>query len=303
MHDRSQRRPRALAGWVKRQGTSVQVEKSPTQELACPHGQLMPAVAGKTARRIAVPGDVWALVRDLWRTERTRLAQEGPKAGRGGAAKGRGGKRGQAAAEAVESVDLTDDSGPAAGCGKESNGNAAAGSSKVAEKRKAESNGEEIDLVDDDDDDDVVMVEPAEAAGQQQQEGQAPATGGEGSAREASAVPSSREATVEPPAPAAAAATPPPAGKGPSAASPPHEEQQQQQGRVPTQAELDAQCPVFRVGACRECRQCAQTAGWHADEAAGTRRQATAEKTALANLAEDAILPLDLKQTYFLVPG
>ncbi|EFJ43553.1 flagellar-specific protein Ssa14 [Volvox carteri f. nagariensis] len=149
-----------LQGWSKRQGASVKAEKSPTADLACPHGQLLPAAIVKSARRVAVPGDVWCFLRDLWRQQRVREAQEAAEArtsaaaktGRRAASCGGGGGGSSAAPEAADCLDLTgDDLGPGAG------GDAAV----AAGKPVASSNGNG----DSDDDGSVVEVMERSAGG------------------------------------------------------------------------------------------------------------------------------------------
>lgn len=59
----------------------MKAEKSPTADITCPHGLLLPASVVKTARRVVVPADVWNFLRHLWRQQRMQEAPEASSAG------------------------------------------------------------------------------------------------------------------------------------------------------------------------------------------------------------------------------
>ncbi|KAG2448999.1 hypothetical protein HYH02_005753 [Chlamydomonas schloesseri] len=294
-----------LQGWSKRQGASVKAEKSPTADLACPHGQLQPA---RTAKRVAVPADIWRFLRDLWRRQRLAEAQDAAAGKPAPAARGRGRKAaagpptgtngkcsggavaGSPSPGAVDCMDLTADDAP---------GPAAGGSGKAGKH-------EAVEIDQDDDDDDFEMMDPP-----QQAAGAAPAAdaaGGEvagaeagedGSAgkrlREASAVPPSREGTADveaPVAPSELGATGE-AGSVAAAAKAVH---------VPSAAELEAMCPELPVGRVFECELCLDAAGQAASAHADNRRQLDAERSALSGLKMETWPQLAPGTQYYMVP-
>ncbi|GIL43949.1 hypothetical protein Vafri_1528 [Volvox africanus] len=118
-----------LQGWSKRQGATVKAEKSPTADITCCHGQLLHESIIKTARRVAVPHDVWCFLRDLWRQQRVKEAQESLEVrnncSSANSAKGARGSR--AAGTAVDCLDLTgDDQGSRAGAAAAGSGGGSA---------------------------------------------------------------------------------------------------------------------------------------------------------------------------------
>ncbi|GFR39860.1 hypothetical protein Agub_g358, partial [Astrephomene gubernaculifera] len=92
-----------LQGWSRRQGASIKAEQSPTAALLCPHRQLLPASIVKTARRIAVPADIWFFLRDLWRQQKLQEAKDEASAAAAAAA---------ANASSVCCLDLTEEDEP-----------------------------------------------------------------------------------------------------------------------------------------------------------------------------------------------
>lgn len=64
--------PRA-AGFLQRKGASIKADKSPTEELTCPHRMLLPERI-RTAKRVAVPAAAWRQLRGLWREQAERDA-------------------------------------------------------------------------------------------------------------------------------------------------------------------------------------------------------------------------------------
>ncbi|GLI70002.1 hypothetical protein VaNZ11_014736, partial [Volvox africanus] len=107
-----------LQGWSKRQGATVKAEKSPTADITCCHGQLLHESIIKTARRVAVPHDVWCFLRDLWRQQRVKEAQESLEVRNNcsSAIPTKGSRGSRAAGTAVDCLDLTgNDQGSRAG--------------------------------------------------------------------------------------------------------------------------------------------------------------------------------------------
>ncbi|KAG2495617.1 hypothetical protein HYH03_006217 [Edaphochlamys debaryana] len=277
-----------LQGWSKRQGTSVKAEKSPTADLVCPHAQLLDPSAARNARRVAVPRDVWAFLKHLWRQQRVREATEeataaaagaaagggggGGRKGAGGRGRGRGrGKAGSAAAAAtaaadVDCMDLTSD-GPAAEDTEEPAAAAAAAAPAANAAAAAADSG--------DDDDVLEMTEP---------EPRGP--------RAPSAVPSSREATIDPEAPLAPSSA---AAAAATSGAPPR--------RIPTPAELDALCPELPVGRVAVCRACSAAAGQAAEAQADSKRAVESERAVLGALSLEVVPTVEPGQRYHLVPS
>lgn len=56
-------------GWLKRSGASIKADKSPTCDIACPHGGLL---TSKQARRLSVPYFVFTFLKRLWLQDRKR---------------------------------------------------------------------------------------------------------------------------------------------------------------------------------------------------------------------------------------
>ncbi|KAG2444722.1 hypothetical protein HXX76_001466 [Chlamydomonas incerta] len=308
-----------LQGWSKRQGASVKAEKSPTADLACPHGQLLPA---RTAKRVAVPADIWRFLRDLWRRQRVAEAQDAAAGKPAPAGRGRGRKAaGAAGAGAEGSADAEGTNGSAgagarAGVGAGSSSPSAAvdcldltaddAPGPAARGKAGKHEAVEIDQDDGDDDDGVQLVEAPQQAGGEALGAAAAAEGQEdGSAgrrsREASAVPPSREGTadVEAPVPpselgaAADAAAADAAAATAAAAKPPH---------IPTAAELEAMCPELPVLRVFECELCREAAGQAASAHADTRRQMDMERNALSGLKLEAWPQLMPGCRYYMVP-
>lgn len=307
-------------GWSKRQGASVKAEKSPTADLACPHGELQPA---RAAKRVAVPADIWRFLRDLWRRQRLAEAQDaaagkpapvgrgrGHKASsadaggvNGSAGAGVGAGAGSPSPPAVDCMDLTGDDAP---------GLAASG--KAGKRETVEIDQDDRVIGDDDDDeDDMQMIDAPSAQAGGAPAGAAPEAAGAGGlrededgsanrrSREASAVPPSREGTadVEAPVPpselgaAADAAAGKPAATAAAAAAP---------ARIPTAAELEAMCPELPVGRVFECELCREAAGQAASAHADSRRQLDMERNALSGLKMEAWPQLTPGCQYYMVP-
>ncbi|GIL82023.1 hypothetical protein Vretimale_1532 [Volvox reticuliferus] len=258
-----------LQGWSKRQGASVKAEKSPTADITCRHGQLLPESVNKAARRVAVPPDVWRFLRDLWRQQRAKEALEvrnncssaiTTKGGRGSRATSRSGS---AAATAVDCLDLTsDDLGPRA---ITRTGAAVAGSDSGNVRKNPGGK----------DDDDSCAVEVLEWNG--------------ADVRAVSSAPPSREATAD----ADEVET---AGIATAASLSPLP-------AVPTPQELEAMCPDLMVGRVHVCRECRAAAGQAAEAKADTRRQLDAERAALGGLAVEVVPTVEPGTRYYLVPS
>ena len=58
-------------GWIKRAGGGISVDHSPTSNITCPHGDLLPQSATllSSMRRVIVPSRVWAFIKMLWEAE------------------------------------------------------------------------------------------------------------------------------------------------------------------------------------------------------------------------------------------
>ena len=61
-------------------GSKVKVVDSPTDNITCPHGDLLPESAGTRARRISLPRDLWGFLRSSWQAAELKRAQEAAEA-------------------------------------------------------------------------------------------------------------------------------------------------------------------------------------------------------------------------------
>ena len=61
-------------------GSKAKVVDSPTDNITCPHGDLLPESAGTRARRISLPRDLWGFVRGSWQAAELKRAQEAAEA-------------------------------------------------------------------------------------------------------------------------------------------------------------------------------------------------------------------------------
>ena len=61
-------------------GSKAKVVDSPTDNITCPHGDLLPESAGTRARRISLPRDLWGFLRGSWQAAELKRAQEAAEA-------------------------------------------------------------------------------------------------------------------------------------------------------------------------------------------------------------------------------
>ena len=61
-------------------GSKAKVVDSPTDNITCPHGDLLPESAGTRARRISLPRDLWGFLKGSWQAAELKRAQDAAEA-------------------------------------------------------------------------------------------------------------------------------------------------------------------------------------------------------------------------------